>query len=417
MPVLMKKLFSSVVLVLLITACGGGGGGGGSAPVAVEETGVDRIDSAMRDIMSRYAPPGIAVTVVRSGKLVFAEAYGSADLAGTDPLRPDHLFRVASVSKPITGIAALRAVEEGLLDVDARVFDILASFLPADGADPRIGDITVWHLMHHTGGWDLWGYPDDPLFRSKEIAEDLGAPMPLTPQDLTRWLAKQPLAFAPGSDFNYTNIGFIALGRVIEQSTGFLYEDFVRRFVLGPAGIATARLGGATRDEKLPGEVEYESFRDRIWKSVFDGVTVVDEPAYGGINLLGFDASSAWVISAVDMARLAAATDGDPDYPDILTRDSFRDMTRVGTPEGTTPLGVAWFLGTNAIGNTLEWNHSGGMPGTSSLLARLPSGVIVALVTNTARDGNFFSDLSGGLIDAVNGITDWPETDLFARYQ
>ncbi|MGD9342179.1 MAG: serine hydrolase domain-containing protein [Chromatiales bacterium] len=308
----MRKGLLCVALIVLATGCGGGGGG--SAPPATQSGGVERIDAAMQDVMRRYSPPGIAVAVVRQAKLVFADAYGSADLGGREPLQPDHLFRVASVSKPISGIAALRAAEEGLLEIEAKAFEILAGYLPPSCADARIGDITVWHLMHHTGGWRLWGYPDDPLFRSTEIAGDLGVAMPLSPQDLVRWLAKQPLSFAPGTDFNYTNIGFIALGRVIEQSTGFGYEDFVQRFVLEPAGITTARLGGITREERFPEEVEYESFRDRIWKSVFDGV-------------------------------------------------------------------------------------------------------IVAVVGTTARDGNFYSDLTGGLIDAVNGITDWPETDLFPEYK
>ena len=104
----------------------------------------------------------------------------------------------------------------------------------------------------------------------------------------------QPLAFDPGTGFAYTNIGYVTLGRVIEETTGFGYEDFVERFVLQPAGITTARLGGITRAERAAGEVEYESFRNSIWRSVFDGETVVSEPAYGGLNLAGFDASSAW---------------------------------------------------------------------------------------------------------------------------
>lgn len=414
----MDLIRPALVLVLLLAGCGGGGGStsGASPPGATGESGLEQLDSAMRRIMSVHAPPGIAVTVVHEGRLVFAEAYGSADLAGTEPLRPDHLFRVASVSKPVTGIAALRAAEESLLDVSASAFDILAGYVPLQGADPRLGDVSVWHLMHHTGGWDLWGYPDDPLFRSKEIADDLGVPLPLTPQDLTRWLARQPLAFDPGTGFHYTNIGYIALGRVIEHSTGFGYEDFVRRFVFQPAGIRAARLGGITRPERLPGEVEYESYRDSVWTSVLDGTGVVDKPAYGGLNLLGFDASSAWVMSAIDMARLAAATDGDPRYRDILSGESVQTMTRIGTPRGTVPVGVAWFLGTNASGIPIEWNHSGGMPGTSSLLARLPSGDIVAVVTNTSREGSFFNDLRMSLIGAVNGITDWPEADLFPAW-
>ena len=123
--------------LLLLGACGGSGGGSGPSDV-IRGDGVERIDQAMNDVMDRYAPPGIAVAVVRDGKLVFADAWGTADLAGTETLRPEHLFRVASVSKPVTGIAALKAIEEGLLDPDAAVFHVLAQFLPATGADPRL---------------------------------------------------------------------------------------------------------------------------------------------------------------------------------------------------------------------------------------------------------------------------------------
>jgi len=352
---------------------------------------------------------------VRNGKLVVARAYGFADLAGTQRLRADHLFRVASVSKPVTGIAALKAIEDGLLDPDAAVFDILSSYVPATGADPRLPLIRVRHLLHHTGGWDLYDYPDDPLFRSREIADALGATLPLDPATLVRWVATQPLAFDPGTDFAYTNIGYVTLGRVIEARTGFGYEDFVRQFVLGPAGITDARLGGITRAERVAGEVEYESFPNSIWKSVFDGVTTVAEPAYGGLNLVGFDASSAWLFSAVDLVRLAAATDGDDAYPDIISRESFEFMTTIGTPAGTQPIGVAWFLGTHVTGGVNRWDHSGGMPGTTSYLARLPGGVIIAVISNTARERDFVLDLINGLTSAVDGITDWPETDLFVQ--
>ena len=160
----MRKRLLFVALIVLAAGCGGdGGGNGSSAPPATQGGGVERIDAAMQDVMRRYSPPGIAVAVVRQGKLVFADAYG---------------------------IAELRAAEDGLLDIEAKAFEILAGYLPPSGADARIGDITVWHLMHHTGGWRLWGYPDDPLFRTREIADDLGVAMPLSPQDLVRWLAR-----------------------------------------------------------------------------------------------------------------------------------------------------------------------------------------------------------------------------------
>lgn len=414
MTILQRLLLFSLVLTLL-PSCGGSGGGD-RPPVVIQGTGVERIDIAMNDIIDRHAPPGIAVAVVRNGELVVANAYGTADLDGLQPLRPDHLFRVASVSKPVTGIAALKAIEDGLLDPDAAVFDILASHVPPAGGDPRLPLISVRHLLHHSSGWDLYDYPADPLFRSKEIGDSLGAPLPLDPETLVRWVAMQPLAFDPGANFAYTNIGYVTLGRVIEASTGFQYEDFVRQFVLVPAGITRARLGGITRAERATDEVEYESFRNSIWKSVFDGTTIVPEPAYGGINLIGFDASSAWLFSVVDLVRLAAAADGDDAYPDIISRQSVDFMTAVGTPAGTQPLGVAWFLDTDSAGNVNRWEHSGGMPGTTCYLARLPTGVIIAVVSNTAREQDFFRELILGLIDAVDGITEWPQTDLFPLY-
>jgi len=407
-----RHLVSIAVGVVLLTSCGGAD----TPPGIISGTGVERIDMAMNDVMDQYAPPGIAVAVVRDGKLVVARAWGTADLAGTQPLRPDNLFRVASVSKPVTGIAALKAIEDGLLDPDAAVFDVLAQYLPPSGADPRLPLVTVRNLLHHTSGWDFYDFPDDPLFRSKEIADALQSTLPLEPGTLVRWLAMQPLAFDPGTDFAYTNIGYVTLGRVIEETTGFGYEDFVRRFVLQPSGITTARLAGVTRAERAPKEVEYESFRNSIWKSVFDGVTVVTEPAYGGINLVGFDASSAWLFSVVDLVRLAAATDGDDAYPDILSRQSVEFMTAVGTPAGTQRIGVAWFLGTDAAGNVNSWVHSGGMPGTTAYLARRPDGIIFAVVSNTAREQQFSDDLILGVSRALDGITDWPQTDLFPQY-
>jgi len=411
-----RNAYIILLIALVLGACSGGSGGSQSAGSPIQGDGVERIDAAVAQVMDQYAPPGIAVAVVRQGKLVFAKGWGTADLAGREPLRPNHLFRIASVSKPVTGIAALRAAEEGLLDVSAGVFDILSGFLPSSGTDPRIGQISVWHLMHHTSGWTYYGYPTGPLFRSGEIAQALGAPLPLGPDDLVRWVATQALAFEPGTGFAYTNIGFVVLARVIEQSTGFNYQEFAQRFVLQPAGITAAQLGGTTRSERLPGEVEYESFPDPIWTSVFDGSSAVSEPAYGGINMTGFDGSTAWVMSVVGMARLAAATDGDPAYPDILSAESVRTMTSVGTPAGATPMGVSWFLGTDRNGNVQQWNHSGGMPGTSSYLVRLPSGIIVAIVSNTARGNSFFGDLTDGVVEAVNSITRWPDVDRFADY-
>ena len=412
-----------LLAVLLLSACGGGGGGGGSAggggnpPVVVDGTGPERIDSAVAEVRSDFRIPGVAVAVVRNGRLVIAKAFGTADIAGQEPLRPDHLFRVASVSKSVTGIAALKAADEGLLDLQAHAFSILDDYRPPPGeGDARLADITVWHLMHHTPGWNLWGFPLDPILRNQEIADEEMVPSPPDSDTLTRWVAKQPLAYEPGTRFSYTNIGFIVLGRVIEKSTGFAYEDFVRRFVFEPAGITRARVGGIGRADRLPDEVEYLSLQDSVWASVFDGNVTIQEPAYGGLNLPGFDASSAWVMSVVDMVRLAAATDGDPAYTEVLTSQRQEQMIAVGTQSGQTAYGAGWFLTSNVAGQTVAWQHSGGMPGTATLLARLENGVIFAVAANADARGQIAQPLLSAVSGAVTGIRDWPTQDLFDQY-
>ena len=232
-----------------------------------------------------------------TARLAVANAYGHADLAASEPLRPDHLFRVASVSKPVTGIAAAKVIEDGLLDPNAAVVDVLAAYLPATAVDRRLPNMRVRHLLHHTGGWNYYDYPRDPLFRSGEIADETGAALPLDSDALIRWVMTQPVAFDPGTSFAYTNIGYVALGRVLEQATGSSVTRslFSVSFCSPPIFSTQRDLAVLLVRIELANEVEYESVRNSIWTSVFDGQSVVAEPAYGGLNLLGFDASSAWL--------------------------------------------------------------------------------------------------------------------------
>jgi N-acyl-D-amino-acid deacylase len=297
------------------------------------------------------------------------------------------------VSKVVTGAAAVAGTDAGWLDLDSRVSGLLA--VPTPSIDERIDDITVGHLLDHRGGWRLSGFPDDPLFRNVEIASDLDVALPPSPDDLTNWAMAQQLDFMPGSEYHYTNIGYVVLGRVLESVADAAYENLAMRWVLEPSGITGASLAGITRDERLPGEVEYQSFPSAMWESVLDGSGDVPEPAYGGLNLEGFDASSAWVMSPIDMARLGAALDGNGDYPDIVSPTALNRL--FDTPD--------------------EWSYSGGMAGSSSFLARLQDGTIVALAANTFSDDDFFEDFVFGFLYAVEGVARWPDRDLFPEFQ
>ena len=94
--------------------------------------------------------------MARDGRLVLLRDYGLADVEAGDVVQATSLFRIASISKPFTGVAILKLVDDGLLRLDDRAFRILDHLQPPAGApvDPRLYDITVDHLLVHAGGWD-----------------------------------------------------------------------------------------------------------------------------------------------------------------------------------------------------------------------------------------------------------------------
>jgi N-acyl-D-amino-acid deacylase len=379
------------------------------APIPISGTGIAELDSIVTGWMRAWQVPGGALAVATSGEIVHSRGYGYADLAHTEPVTPDHLFRVASVSKPITAIATLVAVEEGLLSLDAAAFDVLADLLPTAGAaDARLVGVTVAHLLHHTGGFDLFGYPEDPLHRSKEIAAAEGVPSPPGPGVIVHWVAHQALGFDPGTHFAYTNVAYVILGRVLERASGMAYEEYVRTRVLDPAGASTAALGGPRREDRLAEEVEYESFFNAAWESIFEGENgPVAEPAYGGLNLAGLDASSAWVISAPDLVRLLLAVDGSTATPELLDDASRAWMLTNGSPSGESPYGAGWFLATAAEAQAAGFapvafaDHGGGMPGTTAYVALREDGLALAAAFNSNRGDLMFVELARALHQGV----------------
>lgn len=154
--------------------------------------------------------PGGALAVVKDGRLVYAKGYGWADREKKAPVTPTSLFRIASVSKPITAVAVMKLIEEGRLDLDARAFDIVRLppvFTKRKKPDPRSKRVTVRQLLQHTGGWDR-DKSFDPMFRPVEIAEAVGVPPPAPPEAVIRYMMGQPLDFAPGARYAYSNFDY-----------------------------------------------------------------------------------------------------------------------------------------------------------------------------------------------------------------
>lgn len=394
-----------------------------------EWEGFDSFDEVMTEYMGSRNIPGGALAVTLNGKLVLARGYGYADVETKELVSPTALFRIASVSKPITGVAMMRLMEmyPERVSLDTKmleVLDIEAFRHEGQEPDPRIADITVRMLLQHTAGWDR-GVSFDPMFRPVTIAETLGTQPPAGPREVIRYMLGLPLDHDPGTTHAYSNFGYCILGRIIEDVSGKTYEEFVKDEVLAPAGVSRMQIGRTLPEGRAENEVRYyDSGKGRsVWKP--DAEEEVPG-AYGCWHLEAMDAHGGWVASAVDLVRFAAALD-DPDHSPILTRESMDAM--FARPEGSAGYdedgkpkaayyGCGWSVRPTSDGKANHW-HGGSLPGTHTLLVRRHDGLNWAVLFNQRSDesGLDYGDIDGALHRGAAGVTAWPEWDLFEELE
>jgi N-acyl-D-amino-acid deacylase len=424
-PLLSRALAGALAPAFALAACGGAAGEPThitdppttTMPVtgrAVPE--LASVDRAVMDLMVRWGIPGGAIAVVKDGRLVLARGYGYANVERKEPVQPDALFRIASVSKPFTAAAVMTLVEAGKLDLDARAFALLPDLpaLPGATEDPRLATITVRQLLTHSGGWDR-DVSFDPMFRTSEAAAAAGVPAPAGTNTIIRWMRGKPLDFDPGQRYAYSNFGYAVLGRIIEHVSGEPYESYVRAHVLVPAGITRMRIGHSLPAQRASGEVSY--YDRSSGTSVFPSGGTVPFPD-GGFYLEAMDSHGGWIASTVDLARFITAVDGRPTRPDFLSSTSIGEMT--ARPAGLWP-GSAYYYGFGWLVRPAEgnWWHDGSLPGTASLIVRTGSGLAWAVLFN-ARDmlvgSQFESQIDATIWQGINGVTSWPAHDLFTEF-
>lgn len=382
---------------------------------------METYDRLIPELMEKWEVPGGAIAVVKDGRLVLAKGYGLADVENGELVQPDSLFRIASISKPITAVAILTLVEDGLLDLDERAFDILDHLDPSGGEvlDPRVNEVTVRQLLHHSGGWDRKA-SYDPMFIPWRVATHTGAEPPIVCDDVIRFMLEQPLDFDPGTKYVYSNFGYCILGRIIETKTKLPYEEYVKENVLVPLGIARMQVGGTRLEEKVEGEVNYYDYPGRgpVRSVLGTGSEHVPWP-YGGSYLQGLDSHGGWIASPIDLVRFVEGLNGS-EPPPVLRPETVELM--VSRPDTLWPdepyyYGMGWRVRPKR--GDANWWHGGSLPGTRSLLVRTYHGMVWAALFNSRpkdRSG-FGSDIDRTMWLAVREVTTWPDHDLFTLYE
>ncbi|MBL4676788.1 MAG: serine hydrolase, partial [Mucilaginibacter sp.] len=311
------------------------------------------VDDQVSTFMARYSIPALSIAITKDEKLVYVKSYGLSDKEQNTKATNQDLYRLASLSKQITSIAIMKLLDQGKINLDAKVFGAGGILGTEYGTQPYktgITDITVSQLLHHTsGGWANDG--NDPMFSNPTM----------TAQQLITWtLDNRPLSNTPGTKYAYSNFGYCILGRVIEKITGQTYEAAVKSLILQPIGITDMAIAGNTLAERLPNEVKYY------------GQSGENPYIY---NIKRMDAHGGWVATATDLARLLVYIDNFPNRHDILSANAIAKMITVSSANNNYACG--WAI------NGGNWFHTGSLPGTATEQARTSGGYNFVILTNT----------------------------------
>ena len=189
---------------------------------------VTKIEALVSEMMARTKLPGFALGIVKDGELVYAKGFGVTNLDGGAPVTPQTVFQWAETSMAPTAMAVLQLVEQGKIDLDAPVTAYLPYFKLAD---ERYKDITVGQILMHRSG-----IPDS----GDAMADWENFTPQYDPSATERWvrsLADKGLLFAPGSGFEYSDLGYALLGDVIAKVRGQSYEETMSENILKPLGM------------------------------------------------------------------------------------------------------------------------------------------------------------------------------------
>jgi CubicO group peptidase (beta-lactamase class C family) len=309
----------------------------------------------------QFRVPAMSTAISKNGRFIYDRAGGMADRQHMTQAQQNSLFRIASLSKPITAVAIFSLIEQRKLNLTDKVFGTSGVLGTKFGKPPfkqYVAEITVDHLLSHTvGGWS--DDANDPMFHNNGWDQD---------KLIAQTIANAPLTRPPGTEFLYSNFGYCILGRVIEQVTGQPYQSWVQNSILAPCGITGMQIGANSEHDRASAEVVY--------------IGQYSEDPYK-TNVHRMDSTQGWIASSTQLVQFLNHTAGAPGIPAILKPETVRLMT---TPISVIPANSPQYARGWMVGEDGSWWHDGSLPGSTSLMVRRPDGMCWAALCNTRTE-------------------------------
>lgn len=298
--------------------------------------------------------PGASVVVIRDGQVVIRRAYGMADLERRVAATAETDYRLASVSKQFTAMAAMLLVKDGKLRYDQPIREVLPELPPA--TQP----VTVRHLLNHTSG--LWDYEVlIPETRTAQLNDD---------DVLALVASKNALSSPPGTAYGYSNSGYVLLGMIVARVSGLSFPEFLRTRIFLPLGMGSSVMHVEGRDT-VPRRAFGYSPRGGRWVQTDQSVTSAtlgDGGIYSNVDdLVRWDRALSSE-SLIDQASLQLAT-----TPPTL-------------PGGAaTEYGFGWFI--DRYRGAKRWRHTGNTSGFRTAILRFTDRQLTIVILTNRSSG------------------------------
>jgi len=323
---------------------------------------VATLEPLVRQALADFSLPGLALGIVKHDALVYAQGFGMRNVETQEPVTPQSLFHMASISKPFVATAIMQLAEAGKLRLDAPVSSYLPYFrLAGDGWQ----QITLRQMLAHTAGM-----PDCDDYGWYRPEDDEAAL-----ERYVRSLAGEELIAAPGERHEYSNAAFEVLGDVVAKASGQSFESYLKTHVLDPLGMRNSTF---LRSEVAPELATTPHFG--IPAAVLPGVYPYHR---------AHAASSTLHSSVLEMSRWARANlrRGSPDEQRILQPASYAELWHPHVTTGEEiweeAAGLGWFLGTYRGRRVVH--HGGSDPGFQTDLVLLPDDDMAIVVLANAN--------------------------------
>jgi len=315
----------------------------------------DQVDDHVKRQMDYYKLPGLSLVIVKDGAIVKVAGYGLADRKSGEPVTPDAVFKIGSVSKQFIATAVMLLANERRLDID----DPVSTYLEA--TPNTWAPITIRHLLTHTAGL----VRESPAFDAQKHVPDA---------ELIRAVYSVPLRFTPGSKHEYSNAGYYVLADIIRIVSRQPWAEFIDQRVFRPAGMSMTAPTNIT--PTLPNQV--------VGYTGNDNARVADD-------WVALRPSGAFLSTALDLAKWEALL-----YTDAVIDEATRRQmwTPVRLNDGSSaPYGFGWHVDT-AGGHRRVW-HGGGLPGFSAQYVRFPDERLTVILLANGDDVDTASMANG----------------------